>query len=277
MRDVIDHAHARVNLQAYAHDGVLFPFTVLTDDELKRYRDDAIECHAALGELAATTEHPIKMNGELHLHFEWAHALSTHPAVLDVVEQIIGPNILVHSSTLFLKPPGNSYVSWHQDGHYWGLSAPHLVSAWIALANSTVENGCLRVQPGSHITLLPHIERVHPDNMLGTGSTVRDGFDEARAVDVELRAGEMSMHHVNMLHGSNPNRSRADRIGYAVRYLATDVRQSRPHHLVVLARGRDDHGHFEQLTDRPRGSVQAGLPRHLEFSRWLARSDLDHQ
>jgi non-haem Fe2+, alpha-ketoglutarate-dependent halogenase len=266
------------DVKYYEENGVLFPVQVLDSAEVARYRAAAEELDRALLEAAqpvAPGERPVMMDGECHLNFEWAHSLCTHPAILDVVERIIGPDILVHSSSLFFKRPGKTFVSWHQDSNYWELSQPRLVSAWIALSDSTVENGCLRVQPGTHLTLLDHMEVHHEDNMLGTGNTVKGGHDESKAVDVVLRAGEMSLHHALMLHGSNPNRSTGPRIGYAIRYLAADVTQGRGHHEVVLARGRQRHSRFKVQKEAPTQSVADGMARHVEFSLWLRHADLD--
>jgi non-heme Fe2+,alpha-ketoglutarate-dependent halogenase len=259
------------DLQRYAETGVLFPMPVLTETERRRFRDDVEEMERLAGPAAPRT-----LFGQCHLNFRWAYDLSTHPRVLDAVERIIGPDILVHSTTLFSKPPGNQFVSWHQDSHYWELSEPRLVSAWIALSDSTIENGCMRVQPGTHRMRLDHIEVRHENNMLGTGSTVTTVFDDAHAVDVVLAPGEMSFHHANLLHGSNPNRSAGKRVGFAVRYVAPEVRQRRGHHAVVLARGRDRYGHYEHLQEAPPHSVRDGLPFHIAFSTRLNQLDLDH-
>jgi ectoine hydroxylase-related dioxygenase (phytanoyl-CoA dioxygenase family) len=150
------------------------------------------------------------------------------------------------------------------------------VSAWIALSDSTIENGCLRVQPGTHLRALDHVEVRDRNNLLGNGSTITAALDDARAVDVVLAAGEMSFHHASVVHGSNPNRSHGRRVGFAIRYVAPDVRQKRGHHAVVLARGRDRHGHYEHLDAPPRNSVRDGLPLHVAFSTRLSAMDLDH-
>ena len=267
-----------IDVKRYEETGLLFPIRVLEPAEVERFRNAAEETDRALQEAtrpAAPGERPVKMEGECHLNFAWAHSLCTHPVILDAVEKILGPDILVHSSTLFFKRPGKSFVSWHQDSNYWELSQPRLVSAWVALSDSTVENGCLRVQPGTHLTLLEHMQVHHEDNMLGTGNTVKSGHDESRAVDVVLRAGEMSLHHAHLLHGSNANRSAGPRIGYAIRYLAADVTQGRGHHEVVLARGRQRHSHYKVQKEAPTGSMADGLARHVEFSHWLHHADLD--
>ncbi len=172
-----------IDVKRYEETGLLFPLQVLEPAEVERFRKAAEETDRALREATpsvAPGERPVQMEGECHLNFEWAYSLCTHPAILDVVEKIIGPDILVHSSTLFFKRPGKRFVSWHQDSNYWELSQPRLVSAWVALSDSTVENGCLRVQPGTHLTLLEHLEVHHEDNMLGTGNTVKAGHDESK-------------------------------------------------------------------------------------------------
>lgn len=261
---------AESDLRAYAETGVLFPIPVLTADELRRFRGDADAFEALLGARAQPNHF-----GQCHLNFRWAYELSTHPRVLDAVEQIIGPDILVHSTTLFSKPPGGKYVSWHQDSYYWNLSEPRLVSAWVALGDSTIENGCLRVQPGTHVSQLDHTEVRHENNMLSTGSTVKAAYDESRAVDVVLRAGEMSLHHANLVHGSKPNRSDGKRIGFAIRYVAPDVRQERGHHQVVLARGRDRFRYYELLEVPPAHSVAEGFPLQIAFSERLTARKLD--
>ena len=254
----------------YEETGVLFPIPALDSSDLARFRGEVDELEARLGTGADPT-----FFGECHFSFQWAYDLCTHPKVLDVIEQVIGPDILVHSATLFCKPPGKKFISWHQDSPYWRLSEPRLVSAWVALADSTIENGCMRVQPGTHFTLLDFTEIHHKNNMLGTGNTVTSGLDESLAVDVVLKAGEMSLHHANLLHGSNPNQSDGNRIGFAMRYVAPEVRQGRGHQAAILARGEDRYGNFD-LMDKPElHSVREGIPAHREFTRRLNERELD--
>ena len=130
---------------------------------------------------------------------------------------IIGPDILIHSSTIFTKyAQDEKFVSWHQDSHYWGLSEPRLVSAWIALTDSTIDNGCLRVLPGTHTRTFEHVEAPAQTNILSRGTTVFGSVDLNTAVDIVLLAGQMSLHHANLIHGSKPNTSTGPRIGYAI-------------------------------------------------------------
>lgn len=258
------------DLRRYNETGALFPIRVLSPAEQQSFRSAVEELEGLFGPNAQRS-----VFGQCHLSFKWAYDLCTHIRVLDAVEQIIGPDILVHSSTLFSKHPSESFVSWHQDSFYWHLSRPQLVSAWISLSDSTVENGCMRFQLGTHLSVLDHTENRRPDNMLGTGSTVKTSFDESCAVDVVLRAGEMSLHHAHLVHGSNPNRSNAKRVGFVVRYVAPEVRQRRGHHQVVLARGQDRYQHFETLREPPMHSVTAGLLIHVAFAEQLGRRKLD--
>jgi len=247
-------------IQAYHQDGVLFPLPVLTEEEVAYFRSlhDEIDCY--LGRNAKSTE-----KAQCHLHFKWACDLATHPKVLDAVEDIIGPDILIHSSTFFAKyAKDDMFISWHQDSPYWGLSEPRLVSAWIALTESNIGNGCLRVLPGTQTRKFDHFEQQEENNMLGTGLTVSEYLDEKAAVDIVLQAGEMSFHHANIIHGSKRNTSTGPRIGFAVRYVSTAVKQERGHHHVILARGEDKY-HYYNLQDKPTAGLEQGMIAKRNF------------
>jgi len=268
-------------IEVFARDGVLFPLPALAGDEVAHYRAAFERLRARLG----GSPKPAQMS-QPQLHYRWAYDLATHPAVLDAVEPLLGPDILVHSASIFAKRPHDpSFVSWHQDGFYWRLSEPRLVSAWVALADSHAANGCMRALPGSQVAAVAHGEAFdQPHNMLASGLHVAVPVAESRAVDVVLRAGEMSLHHLNLIHASNPNRSPDERIGFAIRYTVPAVRQALPHHAVVLARGRarpagdTGHagdaggGHFELLQRPPSDDLEEGLAAQEEFLRWLRRT-----
>jgi ectoine hydroxylase-related dioxygenase (phytanoyl-CoA dioxygenase family) len=125
----------------------------------------------------------------------------------------------------------------------------------------------MRVLPGTHRQRLAHCERRHDDNLLTSGLTVAGDIDQTAAVDLVLRAGEMSLHHVQIVHGSEANRSASKRIGFAIRYVAPDVNQALEHHVVVLARGRDAHHHYELLDEAPTGSIAEGVAAQAAFAR----------
>jgi ectoine hydroxylase-related dioxygenase (phytanoyl-CoA dioxygenase family) len=244
----------------YERDGYLFPFAVLDAAEVAFYRSQ----YDRLAPLV--DRHRGREHGQTHLHFPWALELATHPAVLDLVEGVIGPDILVHTSTMFWKDPHDpAFVSWHQDAHYLGLDTPSMVTAWVALSDSTVDNGCMRVIPGTHHAHLPHATVPSGRNLVTSGLQYQGEIDESTAVDFALEAGQASLHHADLLHGSRPNRSDGPRVGFVVRYVSSAVRQERAHHAVVLARGRDRAGHYELLDQLPAADFDGALTAHLAF------------
>jgi non-heme Fe2+,alpha-ketoglutarate-dependent halogenase len=189
-----------------------------------------------------------KLRQKSHLLFTWLNDLIRHESILDAVEDVIGSDILCWGSSFFIKEPRNTaYVSWHQDSTYWGLEPADIVTAWVALSDSTSENGAMRVIPGSHLReQIPHRDTFAPDNLLSRGQEIMVEVDDRQAVTLELAAGEMSLHHVRLIHGSEPNPSGQRRIGFAIRYIPTYVRQvAGSHDTATLVRGVDRHGNFE--------------------------------
>jgi ectoine hydroxylase-related dioxygenase (phytanoyl-CoA dioxygenase family) len=203
-----------------------------------------------------------------HLLFTWLAELVRHPAVLDAVEDVLGPDILCWNTSFFTKEarsPG--FVSWHQDATYWGLSEPDVLTAWVAFTESTPANGNMRVIPGSHRAPIPHVDTFHPDNLLSRGQEITVEVDESRAADIVLQAGEMSLHHVLMVHGSGANPSGDRRIGFAIRYIPTRISQTGgPRDSATLVRGIDAFGHFE-LEPQPDADLDPSmLALHAEIS-----------
>lgn len=147
--------------------------------------------------------------------------LAKSPDILDIVEQIIGPNIILWGAHVFCKPAGEGYETpWHQDGHYWPIRPLATCTVWVALEPSRRENGCLRVIPGSHRAqaLHPHLFEDRSDLTLNQRMQA-GSFDESQSHDIELEPGQMSMHDVYMIHGAAPNRSSMRRTGIALRYM----------------------------------------------------------
>jgi len=232
--------------------------TSLSSDQVETYRQQGI-LHP-LGALPAAEAAALharyqahadfikgRNNQKPHLLFTWLDALVRDPRIVDAVESILGPNLFCWASQFFAKPAGDpAYVSWHQDATYWGLSSPDVATAWLALTPSTPESGCMRVVPGTHRAQVPHEDRFDDANLLSRGQEVAVEVDPTTVVDVILQPGEMSLHHVLLFHGSDPNRSAWPRIGFAIRYMPTHVRQLSPiRDSALLVRGRDDFGHFE--------------------------------
>ena len=254
-------------VESYQSAGVLFPVPVFSQSETEYFLACFHALLAALGDGVGP-----RHLGQSHLHFPWIYDLVRRPAILDIVQDVIGPDILVHSLTPFWKRPhDHTYVSWHQDGHYMALDQSAFVSAWVALTESTPENGCMRVVPGSHRAgRLPHGETaLSATNLLSSGMEVAMSVDDDDAVDVVLRPGELSLHHVNIVHGSNPNESDKWRIGFAIRYVAPHVRQKASHFPVVLARGEDRHYHYDHLAEPPTYSIEEGWTAQQSFTKRL--------
>lgn len=193
--------------------------------------------------------------------------LATHPRVLDAVELIIGPDILLYNVNYIIKEPGSSsYVSWHQDLTYWGFNADDQVSMWLALSPATAESGCMRMVPGSHKTgRRQHEVSDDSSNVLYSGQTVRD-VNEENAVMCPLLPGQASFHHGWTLHASMPNHSTDRRIGLNVQYIAPHMKQTKnKSDSAMLVRGQDDYHNYE--TDI--GATTDLDPAAIEMQRML--------
>ncbi len=225
----------------FSAEGYLAPLRIMSEDAARELRAK-LEAHErdTGGPLARPLRH------KSHLLFTWLAELVRDDTVLDAVEDLYGPNLLCWGTNFFIKEARDpSYVSWHQDSTYWGLSRPDVVSAWVALTESNRENGALEVIPGSHLLdQLPHRDTFAGNNLLSRGQEVAVEVDGARAVRLDLRPGEMSLHHVRLVHGSPPNTSSARRIGVAIRYIPTHVRQLHGEDSATLVRGVDDYRSF---------------------------------
>jgi len=185
---------------------------------------------------------------KLHLLLKWVNDLMRTPTIVDAVEDVLGPDLLVWGTALFYKRPRDpGYVSWHQDATYWGLQPPDVVTAWVALSPSNKTNGALRLIPGSHLKeQLPHRQTFAEHNLLLSGQEIAVEVNESVAAMCELQPGEMSLHHIMAVHGSDPNPSDESRIGLAIRYIASHVRQtSKFRDTATLVRGENRHQNFE--------------------------------
>ncbi|MEL7542283.1 MAG: phytanoyl-CoA dioxygenase family protein [Pseudomonadota bacterium] len=227
----------------YERDGYVAGVPIISSAEAAEHRRRLEEAEEAFGSL--------HYRSKAHTILRSPLELVTHPRVLDIVEAMIGPNILLYNATYIIKEPhAPAHVSWHQDLTYWGLSHDDQVTLWLALSPATAESGCMRMVPGTHKQgRMDHEETEDDTNVLYQGQTVR-GVEENSAVMCPLRPGEASFHHGWTLHASMPNVSDDRRIGLNVQYLATHVRQTK-HDLdtAMLVRGVDEYENFE--TDHP--------------------------
>ena len=229
------------DVQFYQDHGYFAPVRALSAGEAGAVRAQLEAHEAAHGKLVGPSRH------KTHLLFTWLDEMVRHPGILDAVESLIGPNILLWGSSFFIKDgrdPG--FVSWHQDSTYWGLDPADIVTAWVAVSESTVENGAMRVIPGTHkMDQVPHRDTFAEGNLLSRGQEIAVDVDPAAAHTLVLQPGEMSLHHVRLIHGSDPNPSDRRRIGFAIRYLPTYVRQVvGKHDSATLVRGVDEYNNF---------------------------------
>ncbi len=229
-------------MQSYERNGYCFPLRVMSADGMAA-RYERMQAFAA----ARPGEAKRAFGAKCHLLFPWLYDVVADDTILDAVESVLGPNILCWSSGFFNKAARDpAIVSWHQDSTYWGLDPMDIVTAWVAFTPSTVDSGCMRVIPGTHtIGQLRHEDTFAEHNLLSRGQEIVDDIDLSTAVDIELRPGEMSLHHVRIVHGSGPNRTDAPRFGLTIRYIPTHVRQHGGRTTATLVRGVDEHGHFD--------------------------------
>lgn len=225
----------------YWRDGCVFPIRVMSAAEagqLRRQLEDYER--AADGPLKGDLRH------KSHLLFAWLGDLVRREKIVDAIEDLHGTNLLCWTTNFFIKEANNpAFVSWHQDSTYWGLDKPDVVTAWVAFTPSNKANGAMEFIPGTHTSdQIPHRDTFARNNLLTRGQEVAVDVDASRAVAIELEPGEMSLHHVRLVHGSPPNPSADRRIGFAIRYIPTSVRQIAGEDSATLVRGVDEFHHF---------------------------------
>jgi len=229
-------------IDQYRRDGCVFPIRVMPPEA-------AVEIRAKLEEFERGTGAPLRgdLRHKSHLLFTWLGDLVRHERIVDAIEDLYGPDLFCWTTNFFIKEARNpAFVSWHQDSTYWGLDRPDVVTAWIALTPSNASNGAMGYIPGTHTRdQIPHRDTFAKDNLLTRGQEVAVEVDPAQAVTIELAPGEMSLHHVRLVHGSPPNPSGDRRIGFAIRYIPTSVRQVAGEDSATLVRGVDNYHHFE--------------------------------
>lgn len=229
-------------IEGFRRDGYVAPIRVISKERAAEIRHRLEDIEKSTGESLR-----VALKVRPHLLFTWMNNLIREERILDAVEDVYGENLLCWSSEFFVKEPNDpSFVSWHQDSTYWGLSSPDVVTAWLALSVSNKENGALEVIPGTHLyDQLPHRDTFAQANMLSRGQEIAVDVGTASAVTIELEPGEMSLHHVRIVHGSAANRSATERrIGFAIRYIPTYVRQVSGKAAASLVRGIDNYRTF---------------------------------
>ncbi len=236
-------------INQYNEDGYIAPINVLS-------RNEANEIRAEIEHIEKNWPKELEGLGRNYIHFisPVFDKVSHNPKILDAVESIIGKNILICGTTLFIKNPNQKgFVSFHQDAKYIGLEPHNWVTAWLAVTDTNEENGCMRMWKGSHKEDLKfHNQKFDENNLLTRGQTV-ENVPIKETTPVILEAGQLSLHHPKIVHGSGLNKSKDRRIGFVIQsYIGTNVDQVLGKMYVQQARGNDTfkfHKHVKRSTE----------------------------
>ncbi len=262
-------------IRQYSNDGYLPGIPILSNKEVKFYRDACLRCCGA--GLQDGVRRQASNRVKPFLLYPWAAKLVRHRGILDVVEALIGPNIFVFHATVWFKQPGTGdYVPWHQDATYFGLEPHEHVTAWVALTDSTRKNGCVEVMPGSHaLGQKPHRDDRDNRAMLSRGQTLSIDVDESCAIPLLLSTGEISFHHTLLMHRSAPNNSSGPRVGIGISFIPTRVRHITETRLsATLVRGVDNFGHFDLEPSPTEEASTASIAAHSDsLSRYHQASE----
>jgi hypothetical protein len=246
-------------VRRYQEDGILFPVRIVRSSEMGRFQDGFRKLELRSGGVQKYTRSP-------HLFFPWAWELATLPSLLDAAEDLLGPEVVIDSSLLLCKYPRDpAFAPWHQDGVRSGWFKTPSVSAWIAIVDATVENGCMKVIPGTHRQgRVEHTEAVRENSIFGAGAEIEVQVDESKTVCVVLAPGETSFHDSNIIHGSAPNQSDEKRICLIVRFVTPLFQRVNSSAPAVRARGSGCLSHMTLQEKPPTGNDDEC------FARWQA-------
>ena len=231
----------------WKYDGFLSPFPLLDEAELEACRQGVARYETWLGS-PINADAAMKWRSMVYLLMPWAAKLARHPRILDKVEDLLGPDILIFTSTFFIKEPHSPTIAaWHQDSTYYGLEPKEEVTVWIALTEASEAAGCMealsfRGKPRQ----LRHVSHAIMDSVNRGGQVITEPLDDGSPVAMPLEPGWFSMHHGLCPHRSGPNTSSHRRIGLGLNYIPTSIKPSGSvRHAALLVRGTDRYGHFE--------------------------------
>ncbi len=211
---------------------------------------------------------------DLHLIADWAWDVVHDPRIVEPISDVLGPNVLLWSLNWFIKEPlDQKFVSYHQDATYWGLEPHDVVTAWLALSDASLATGPMKFVPGSHLEAVrDHEDTFGDNNLLSRGQVIDGDIDEDSVVLSPLCVGEMSLHHVRLIHGSTPNQTTDRRIGMVLRYCATHVKQTKVRDTAVLVCGKDEYGNFDLLPKPEEEFGEIELERQRDAQQRMQRA-----
>ena len=250
-------------VERYRHDGYLFPLPALSTDEVAECRAGLARFEHWLG--TPLTDADRKWRSAGYILLPWVDGLVRNEKILDAVESLIGPHILVYTSTFFIKEPNSPvFAAWHQDATYFGLTPQQHVTAWVALSDATSLAGCMEVVSSRGAPRqLRHAALGLANSINGGGQAIVEDFDQDGVVAMELPAGSFSLHHTLCRHRSAPNRAPHRRVGLGISYIPAHVCTTGSYRLsTLLVRGRDVGGHFDLLPSPGCELGAAELERH---------------
>jgi non-haem Fe2+, alpha-ketoglutarate-dependent halogenase len=245
------------DIAGFERYGLVRQVRVMPAERARGYAADCVELANLLGGSPRT----IDMR-QMHMHFPWAYELSTTPAIVDAVQDVLGPDLLIWATELFAKKPKEPLmIGWHRDVPYMGFDASDAVTAWVSLARSFPENGCMQVV----------LEEDRKARALDPPPPKGQVPPKETITDVTLEPGEMSLHDLNVFHGSNPNVSEEPRVGFVIRFVTPKAKSPAGRPPALLVRGRADGAHFEivpppRATSREESALgmQESARRHFE-------------
>lgn len=257
-------------IEQYRRDGYLFPFPALSPDEIAASNAGLARYEDWLG--MPVNQADRRWRSASYVMLPWVDALTRHPRVLDVVEAVIGPDILVYTATFFIKEARSpTFAAWHQDATYFGLDPHEHVTAWVALSDASADAGCMEVVSSRGAPRqLSHAALGLPNSINGGGQAIVDRFDERGGTMMELPAGSFSLHHTLCRHRSAPNRAAHRRVGIGISYIPAHCRLTGTVRMCArLVRGRDTGGNFDLIPPPEAELHPAALERHeLVYARY---------
>ena len=254
-------------VDSFHRNGFLYPIPGLTPAEVADGLSALARLETELG-LPVSDAAP-KWRSQAYAHSPWFNRLVRHPRILDAIEDVIGPDILVWTSTFFIKEAGSkTFAAWHQDGGYFGLEPRESVCAWVALTDATTEAGCMEQLSFRGAPRLYHHDALGLRNSINrAGQTIVEPFDKADPTAMALQAGSFSLHHELAIHRSAPNHASWRRVGIGMNFMSPRVRVAGPVRCkAMLVRGEDRHGHFDLIEPPAAERDAAALAVHQGVS-----------